>query len=119
MTGMIVSKVVNEMKPALTVTWTPPQSDMDVTQYQLQYKTGMTSWEAASLVTSRSSTSTVLEALAAGTAYQVRIRAVSIIGNGTWSKVESETTFMGELSNEIVVQYFRGCLSRPVIGNRL
>ena len=45
--------------------------------------------------------STVLEALDTGTAYQVRIRAVSANGNGTWSRVESETTYMSELFGEL------------------
>ena len=45
-------------------------------------------------------TPTFLEALDAGTVYEVRIRAVSAIGNGTWSTVESEVTYMSELCNE-------------------
>ena len=48
-----------------------------------------------------STTSTLLEALIAGTVYEVRIRAVSAIGNGTWSRVESETTYMSELCSEV------------------
>ena len=55
-------------------------------------------WRVVSPVTSGSNTSTVLEALDIGTAYYVRIRAVSPIGNGMWSWVESETTYMSELS---------------------
>ena len=47
-----------------------------------------------------SATSTLLEALDAGTVYEVRIRAVSAIGNGTWSRVESETTYKSELCSE-------------------
>ena len=45
--------------------------------------------------------SAVLEALDIGTAYQVRIRAVSANGNGLWSSVESETTYMSELPGEL------------------
>ena len=47
-----------------------------------------------------SNTSTLLEALDAGTVYEVRIRAVSVIGNGTWSEVQSEVTYMSELSRK-------------------
>ena len=45
-------------------------------------------------------TSTLLEALDAGTVYEVRLRAVSAIGNGTWSEVQSETTYKSELRIE-------------------
>ena len=48
-----------------------------------------------------STTYTLLEALDAGTVYEVRIRAVSAIGNGTWSRVESETTYKSELCSEV------------------
>ena len=48
-----------------------------------------------------STTSTLLEALDAGTVYEVRIRAMSAIGNGQWSRVESETTYKSELSCEV------------------
>ena len=51
-------------------------------------------------VSPRSTTSTLLEALDAGTVYEVRIRAVSAIGNGPWSREESEGTYMGELCSE-------------------
>ena len=98
---MAVSKAVHLRRPALRVTWTPPQSDGAITQYQVQYRRGRTSWRAVSPVTSRSNTSTVLQALTSGTAYQVRIRAVSAIGNGEWSRVGSQTTYMSELSNEL------------------
>ena len=96
-TGMAVSKVVSLGKPALRVTWTTPESDMAISQYQVEYrKSGTTFWGAVSPISSGSSTSTVIEALDVGTAYQVRIRAVSAAGNGTWSRVESDTTYMGE-----------------------
>ena len=94
-----MSKVVSLGKPALRVTWTTPQSDMAISQYQLQYKNiGPTLWRAVSPISLGSTKSTLLEALDVGTAYQVRIRAVSAAGNGTWSRVESETTFMSESS---------------------
>ena len=96
---MRVSKTVSLSRPALRVTWTTPQSDVAISQYQLQYRRIRTTmWRVVSPVTSGSNTSTVLEALDAGTAYQVRIRAVSPIGNGMWSRVESETTYTSELS---------------------
>ena len=96
-----MSKATHSGKPALRVTWTTPQSDVTISQYQVQYKKRSTDWRAASnLVFSGSVSSTLLEALDAGTVYEVRIRAVSSIGNGTWSEVQSETTYMSELCSE-------------------
>ena len=99
-TGMNVSKDLSMGKPALRVTWTIPQSNITISQYQLQYrrKGTRTPWRGAGPVSSGSATSTLLEKLDASTTYQVRIRALSAIGNGAWSRVESETTYIGTLS---------------------
>ena len=101
MTGVAVSKDIRSGKPALSVTWTTPQSDVPISQYQLEYRRSGTNWRAASPVSPGSATSTLLEALDAGTVYEVRIRAVSAIGSGTWSRVESETTYKSELPREL------------------
>ena len=100
MTGVAVSKAIRSGKPALSVTWTTPHSDVIISQYQVEYRRSGTNWRAASPVSPGSTTSTLLEALDAGTVYEVRIRAVSAIGNGTWSEVESEVTYKSELCNE-------------------
>ena len=91
-----VSKAIHPRKPALSATWTTPQSDVPISQYQVEYRRSGTNWRAASPVSPGSATSTLLEALDAGTEYEVRIRAVSAIGNGTWSRVESNTTYTSE-----------------------
>ena len=103
MIGMTMSKAVSLGKPALRVTWTTPQSDVAISQYQLQYRRKWASWRAVSPTPPGSATSTVLQTLDVGTAYQVRIRAVSAIGNGMWSRVESEITYMGQLSGKFEV----------------
>ena len=100
MTGVAVSKAIRSGKPALSVTWTAPQSGLPISQYQVEYRSG-TNWRAASPASPGSATSTLLEALDAGTVYEVRIRAVSAIGNGAWSEVESDTTYMSELCSEV------------------
>ena len=97
MTGVAVSKAIHSGKPALRVTWTTPQSNVTISQYQVEYRRTGTNWRAANLVSPGSNTSTLLEALDAGTVYEVRIRAVSAVGNGTWSIVESEVTYKSEL----------------------
>ena len=98
---MAVSKAIHLGKPALRVTWTTPQSDVTISQYQVEYKIHNTDWRTANPVSPGSNISTLLEALDAGTVYEVRIRAVSAIGNGTWSRVELETTYKSELCSEV------------------
>ena len=95
MTGVAVSKAIRSGKPTLSVTWTTPESDVPISQYHVEYRSEM-KWRAASPVSPGSTTSTLLEALDASTVYEVRIRAMSAIANGTWSRVESETTYMSE-----------------------
>ena len=102
MTGVAVSKAIRSGRPALRVTWTTPQSDVSISQYQVEYKKRSTDWRTGNPVRpSSSATSTLLEALDAGTLYKLRIRAVSDIGNGTWSRVELETTYESELCSEV------------------
>ena len=82
----------------------------------MEYRRSGTNWRAASPVSPSSTTSTLLEALDAGNVYEVRIRAVSAIGNGTWSRVESETTYRSKLCNEfkqviaLSIMYVTKCL---------
>ena len=102
-TGVTVSKAVRSGRSALRVTWTTPQSDVSISQYQVQYRrSGTTSWSSAATV-SGSTTSTYHEELVAGSEYQVRVRAVSAIGRGTWSAVQEETTYRSELSTSGVL----------------
>ena len=101
MTGVAVSKAKLLGKAALMVIWTTPQSDVTISEYQVEYRRSGTNWRAANPISPGSTTSTLLEALDAGTVYEVRIRAVSAIGNGPWSEVESETTYTSELCSEV------------------
>ena len=101
LTVVAVSKAIHLGKPALRVTWTAPRSDVTISQYQAEYIKPSTVWRAASPVSPGSATSTLLEALDGGTVYEVRIRAVSAIGNGTWSRVESETTYKSEFCSKV------------------
>ena len=99
-TNVTVSKgVTPEGEPILNVTWTAPQSDVNISQYQVWYKrNGTTPW--SNQVTERPpKTTAILDLvtdLTAGTAYNVRVRAVSAAGNGEWSKVHTETTYNSE-----------------------
>ena len=99
-TGVSLFKTQRTGRPALRVNWTTPQSDVSISQYQVQYRRrGTTSWSSAAPV-SASTTSTYLEELVVGSEYLVRVRAVSAIGSGTWSAIQSETTYRSELLSE-------------------
>ena len=71
----------------LKVTWTIPQSDVAISQYQVQYRgIGTTVWGNETVISgSPPANSTILTGLDAGTVYTVRVRAVSEIGAGEWS----------------------------------
>ena len=100
-----VTKTVENMRPALRVNWTTPQSDFTILQYIVQYKIQSSrAWGDAEILVSPPATSTVLTRLEAGTRYNVRVRAISTIGEGIWSMVERNTTYRRE-------QF--GCLGTP------
>ena len=83
---------------ALRVTWTTPQSDLNISQYLVQYRrNGRNSWNSATpLSGSPPANSTILTGLDAGTEYNVRVRAVSELGAGMWSVEQTERTFDSE-----------------------
>ena len=88
----VLTKAARSGRPALTVTWTAPQSDRPITKYQVQHRrTGTTSWSTRD-VTTRSLT---LESLSPGTSYQVQVRAVSDVGNGPISDIGTLLTYQG------------------------
>ena len=98
---LVLTKVVRSGRPALTVTWTAPQSERPITKYQVQYRrTGTTSWSPRN-VTTRSVT---LENLSPGTSYQVQVRAFSDVGSGPFSDVRTPSTYRGLL--DIIQCYF-------------
>ena len=87
-----LTKAARSGRPALTVTWTAPQSDRSITKYQVQYRrSGATIWSTKD-VTSRFTT---LENLSAGTSYQVQVRAVSDVGAGPYSDMRTQITPRG------------------------
>ena len=98
-TGVTLSKEVRSGAPALRVTWDSPQSDVDITHYEVQYRSAGTQWMNAPTITvSPPTTTTHLEGLQAGTSYSVRVRAVSNGEEGEWSNNVEETTFDSESS---------------------
>ena len=73
---------------SLNVSWTLPQSDMTITQYQVQYKTDdTTSWSSCPPVSgSPPANFTVVNGMNTSSKYKVRVRARSAVGVGQWSE---------------------------------
>ena len=97
-TGVSLSKAVRQGRAALIVTWTTPQSNVTISQYQVQYRRNGTTFWGSQLTISGSppATSTILTGLDASTEYNVRVRAVSVFRNGEWSVEQTERTFDSE-----------------------
>ena len=94
--NVTVSKDVREGKPILRVTWTAPQSDVNISRYRVWYKrNGTTLWSSQVTVTPPVTTAILdkVNALLPGTAYNVRVRAESAAGDGEWSEVHTEATY--------------------------
>ena len=88
-----LTKTVASGAPALRVTWTPPQSDVAISHYQVEYRrSGTASWSSATPSSGILSESSTLTGLDAGTDYNVRVKAVSEIGAGQWSAEQTEKT---------------------------
>ena len=107
--------MVSTRLPALQATWTTPQSDEPISQYILQYRiNGITSWGSQHIVSgSPPQNSAIVLRLAAGTEYNVRVRAVSAVGAGMWSAAQTERTYMSEFFSMIdnySVQVLKGQL---------
>ena len=92
--GVSLSPMVTSNQPSLRVTWSPPSSDRTIRHYQVDYRVGTSgSWSTWS--PNPTSTSVTLTGLQRGITYQVRVRAVSDVGNGAWSNTVSRTTYDG------------------------
>ena len=82
-------------QPSLNVSWTAPQNDRTIQYYQVDYRvSGSTTWSTMS--PNPTTASTTLENLQLGTTYEVRVRAVSDVGNGAWSETSSAETYASE-----------------------
>ena len=86
-TGVSLTKTEVSKMPTLRVTWTISQSDLAISQYQVQYRgIGTIVWGNEAVISgSPPANSTILTGLDVGTVYTVRVRAMSEIGAGQWS----------------------------------
>ena len=99
-TGLSLTKTVSSRLPALRADWTIPQSDKPISNYSIQYKINEatdTSWSSPHTISGSPPPQTLtIMKLAAGTEYNVRVRAMSAAGAGNWSAVQTERTYMSE-----------------------
>ena len=96
-TGLSLSKAVLSGLPALQANWTIPQSDEPISKYTSQYRIhGTTSWGSQHTISGSPPRNSTIVPLTAGTEYNVRVRAVSAVGAGNWSAVQTERTHMSE-----------------------
>ena len=94
LTANQVTRTVTSNNPSLQVTWSAPSSDRPITSYKIGYRSGTSgSWMGRTL--NGNTRMVTVENIQLGTLYQVRVRAVSDLGNGAWSDVVSKTTFNG------------------------
>ena len=95
-----LAKTLRSGRPALTVTWTAPQSERPITKYQVQYRrTSTTSWTTNDVRTR----SVILENLPLGTSYKVQVRAVSDVGSGPFSDMRTNSTYRSKSSINILL----------------
>ena len=90
-TNVSVTRSVEDGKVTLNVSWTTPQSELPITEYEVEYRTNDTeSWiNSTRLSVSPPANSTLLTGLDAGVEYVVRVRAVSENGAGAWSEEQT------------------------------
>ena len=81
------------MQQVLFVNWTTPQSDVAISQYHVQY-TNETPWTSTfKVLVAPPAVFAILTGLNADTKYSVRVRAVSAVGHGNWSTVQTVRTY--------------------------
>ena len=87
-TNVSVTKSLEDGNVTLNVSWTTPQSELSITEYEVEYRTSDTeSWiNSTRLSVSSPANSTLLTGLDAGVEYIIRVRALSEIGAGAWSE---------------------------------
>ena len=77
----------------ISVSWKAPQSDYPITSYEVQYKISSDpSWSTPPVSKSSRSRRHDWRRLSPNTSYNVRVRAVSVVGRGEWSDVGQGTT---------------------------
>ena len=94
--NVILVKDASNGQPSLDVSWDMPFSDRAILYYEVEYREIGQNWTDQILTSAV--TYTALTDLKLVTTYEVRVRAVSDVGNGTWSDTVNETTCDGKFN---------------------
>ena len=89
-------------KPSLRVSWTVPQSDVNISKYQVQFKRYVAKSWGSQVDTAPLATTTLLPQLDAGIVYKVRVRAKAGDRSGMWSAEKNARTFDSEYLASII-----------------
>ena len=93
-----VTRAIVSGQPALTVSWTNPQSDLNITGYEVQYRvtgSGNSGWKTVPVTGPNPSPTATLSPLVGGTRDDIRVRAVSAVGVGDYSNIITEAASRG------------------------
>ena len=85
------------VQPALWAFWLAPSSERPIQNYEIEYRSLSRSTEWNRVLPNPTSTSVTIENLQSGHTYQVRVRAVSDVGCGVWSKPVLQCTINGNV----------------------
>ena len=72
------------------MSWNKPQSDATITGYDVEYKVSNTGRWTTKSVTGANTLSATLTNLEAGRSYDFRVKAVSPVGDGQYSPVQTQ-----------------------------
>ena len=95
-TGLSVTQTAVSGRPALRVSWSRPQSSVTITRYEVQYRVSNSGSWATMRVTGANTLTITLTTLTAGRRYDVQVRAVSSVGNGAYSRVQTQLLNRGK-----------------------
>ena len=97
----------------MNVSWTTPQSDLPITEYEVEYKTsGMKSWiNATHHSVMPPANYTALTGLDVATEYRIRVRALSVIGTGEWSDEQMDKSELGMVLRMVTVLCVWKCIT--------
>ena len=121
-TGVCVTKSEEEDGTlTMNVSWTTPQSDLPITEYEVEYKrSGMTSWiNATHHSVMPPANYTTLAGLDVATEYRIRVRAVSEAGTGEWSDELMEKSDWGMVLGMITILCVWKCITQLTFGNSI
>ena len=112
---MCVTKSEEENGTLITVnmSWTPPQSDLPITEYEVEYRTsGMESWiNATHLSVMPPANYTTLTGLDIVTEYRIRVRALSEAGTGEWNVMLLEKSELGTVLPMLTILCVWKCIT--------